>query len=68
MSARQQQASLSGLAVVAHFLSPIVAGFMFQAGLGLQAVAVFMASGALIGAISLIILGYKVYRGAETAA
>ncbi len=50
------------------FLSPIVAGFMFQAGLGLQAVAVFMASGALIGAISLIILGYKVYRGAEPAA
>ena len=50
------------------FLSPIIAGYMFQAGLGLQAVAVFMASGALIAAISLVILGFKLARGATPVA
>jgi len=41
------------------FLSPIIAGYMFQAGLGLQTVAVFMACGSLIAAVSLMLLSRK---------
>lgn len=46
------------------FLSPIIAGYMFQAGLGLQSVAVVMACGALIAGIALIILGRKTANAA----
>jgi benzoate transport len=49
------------------FLSPIIAGYMFQAGLGLQAVAVVMASGALIAGIALIVLGRKKANAAAVA-
>ncbi len=41
------------------FLSPILAGYMFQFGLGLRAVAAVMACGAVIAAISLMLMGIK---------
>jgi benzoate transport len=49
------------------FISPIVAGYMFQAGLSLQSVAVFMACGSLIAAISLMLIG-RSKAGSEAAA
>ena len=39
-------------------LGPIVAGFMFQANLGLDAVAVVMALGSLLAALALFALGH----------
>ena len=39
-------------------LGPIVAGFMFQANLGLDAVAVVMAFGSLLAALALFALGH----------
>ncbi len=40
-------------------LGPIVAGFMFEGGFGLQTVAIAMASGSVIAAIALFVLGSK---------
>ena len=37
-------------------LSPIVAGFLFQAGFGLQGVAILMASGATLAALAILLL------------
>ncbi len=50
------------------FLSPIIAGYMFQAGLGLQTVAVFMACGSLIAAVALIVLGLNQAKAKLAAA
>ena len=38
-------------------IAPIIAGYLFQADLGLQTVSIVMASGALLGAILLFVLG-----------
>jgi benzoate transport len=49
------------------FFSPIIAGYMFQAGLGLQSVAMVMGSGAVIAAISLMFLGRNKAGAADVA-
>jgi hypothetical protein len=40
-------------------LAPIVAGYLFQHGMGLQAVSIIMGCGALIGAITLLFVRYQ---------
>ena len=45
-------------------LSPILAGLLFEAGFGLQAVAIVMASGALIAAIAIALLPRRVAQPA----
>jgi hypothetical protein len=37
-------------------LSPIIAGFLFQAGVGLPGVAIAMAAGSLLSAVALFLL------------
>jgi MFS family permease len=47
-------------------LGPIIAGFLFEAGIGLQVVAILMAMGSIIGAIALFALPLA-YRNARRA-
>lgn len=44
-------------------LSPVLAGFMFQSGLGLSAVAMIMAGGSLIGAFAILMLPNRAAEG-----
>lgn len=43
-------------------LAPVVAGFLFAGGYGLQAVAVLMALGSLVAAVSIVLLGRRAVR------
>lgn len=49
-------------------LSPIIAGFLFDGGFGLQGVAIFMASGALLAAVCLFLLRPRDLSGAASEA
>ena len=40
-------------------LAPIIAGYLFQHGMGLQAVSIIMGCGALIGAVTLLFVRYQ---------
>ena len=44
-------------------LSPVLAGFLFQSGLGLPAVAMAMAGGSLLGALALVVLPKRAPEG-----
>ncbi|MGO4892727.1 MFS transporter [Flavobacterium sp. W21_SRS_FM6] len=55
----------SGTGVVIGFgrggaaLSPIIAGYLFTAGVGLQGVAMVMGAGALVSAVAIILIGFR---------
>jgi len=40
-------------------LAPIIAGYLFQQGMGLQSVSIIMACGALVGAVALLFVRYQ---------
>lgn len=44
-------------------LSPVLAGFLFQSGLGLSAVAMIMAGGSLAGALAVLVLPKRAAEG-----
>jgi MFS family permease len=48
-------------------ISPIIAGFLFQGGLGLPAVATIMSMGSLLGVVALVTLGITSRRAAKAA-
>ncbi|PCJ39818.1 MAG: MFS transporter [SAR86 cluster bacterium] len=57
-----------GVGRAGAFVSPIIAGYMFQSGLGLQTVAIFMACGSLIAGFALIMLGRKLNAASSATA
>jgi len=48
-------------------LGPIIAGFLFKSGYGLEIVAVIMAAGSICAALALVFLGRAREQAAQTA-